>query len=117
MVVTVVYQIKKRKKTGYETHIGRTLKIIWGVFNLAWILLVYISILKEQNPVDSILFLLGSHDPYHGALNSIQTLFNWRDSRHYLQYCMRLQSKWILAVNKWYRLRFRVTCSWNYPLL
>ena len=59
MVVTVVYQIKKRKKTGYETHIGRTLKIIWGVFNLAWILLVYISILKEQNPVDSILFLLG----------------------------------------------------------
>jgi len=59
MVLTVIYNIKKRKKTGYETHIGRALKIIWGVFNLAWILLIVISILNNQNPVHSILFLLG----------------------------------------------------------
>jgi len=59
MVVTVLYNIKKRKKTGYETHIGRALKIIWGIFNLAWILLVFISIQKQQNPTESILFLLG----------------------------------------------------------
>ena len=59
MVLTVIYNIKTRKQTGYETHIGRALKIIWGVFNVAWMLLVVISILKNQNPVDSILFLLG----------------------------------------------------------
>ena len=59
MVLTVIYNIKKREKTGYETHIGRALKIIWGVFNVAWMLLIVISILKNQNPVDSILFLLG----------------------------------------------------------
>jgi len=59
MVLTVIYNIKIRKKTGYETHIGRALKIIWGVFNVAWMLLIVISILKNQNPVHSILFLLG----------------------------------------------------------
>ena len=59
MVVTVLYNIKKRKKTGYETHVGRALKIIWGVFNMAWILLIFISAQKNQNPTESILFLLG----------------------------------------------------------
>lgn len=59
MGLTVIYNIKKRKKKGYETHIGRALKIIWGVFNIAWVFLIVISILKNQNPVHSILFLLG----------------------------------------------------------
>lgn len=59
IVVTLIYNINKRKKTGYETHIGRTLKIIWVVFNIAWILLIFISIEKNQNPTESILFLLG----------------------------------------------------------
>ena len=59
MVVTVIYNIKTRKQTGYETHMGRTLKIIWGVFNISWILLIFISAQRNQNPVDSILFLLG----------------------------------------------------------
>ncbi len=59
MVLTVLYNIKTRKQTGYETHMGRALKIIWGVFNVAWVLLIVISILKNQNPVHSILFLLG----------------------------------------------------------
>lgn len=59
MAVTVFYYVKKRKKTGYETHIDRTLKIIWSVFNMAWILLIFIAIEKNQNPTESILFLLG----------------------------------------------------------
>ena len=59
MVVTVLYNIKKRKQTGYETHMGRVLKIIWGVFNFSWILLIFISAQKNQNPTESILFLLG----------------------------------------------------------
>ena len=59
MIITVIYNIKKRKQTGYETHIGRALKIIWGVFNISWVLLVLISVEKNQNPTESILFLLG----------------------------------------------------------
>jgi uncharacterized membrane protein len=59
MIITVVYNIKKRVKVGYETYMGRTLKIIWGVFNISWILLVFISFEKKINPTESILFLLG----------------------------------------------------------
>jgi len=59
MVITLVYNIKKRVKVGYETHVGRSLKIIWGVFNISWILLIFISIEKKINPTESILFLLG----------------------------------------------------------
>jgi hypothetical protein len=59
MVLTIIYNIKTHKKKGYETHIGRALKIIWGVFNMAWVLLIVISAIKYQNPVHSILFLLG----------------------------------------------------------
>ena len=43
MIITVVYNIKKRVKVGYETYMGRTLKIIWGVFNISWILLILFS--------------------------------------------------------------------------
>ena len=59
MAITVVYNIKKRAKVGFETYMGRTLKIIWGVFNISWILLVFISLEKKINPTESILFLLG----------------------------------------------------------
>ena len=59
MIITVVYNIKKRVKAGYETYMGRTLKIIWGVFNISWILLIFISFEKKINPTESILFLLG----------------------------------------------------------
>ena len=59
MAITVVYNIKKRAKVGFETYMGRTLKIIWGVFNISWILLVFISSEKKINPTESILFLLG----------------------------------------------------------
>ena len=59
MIVTIVYNIKMGVKKGYETHLGRALKITWGVFNVAWIALVVMSIFKRQNPVEDILFLLG----------------------------------------------------------
>ena len=59
MAITVVYNIKKRAKVGFETYMGRTLKIIWGVFNISWILLIFISFEKKINPTESILFLLG----------------------------------------------------------
>lgn len=59
MIVTIVYNIKMGVKKGYETHLGRALKITWGVLNVAWIALVVMSIFKRQNPVEDILFLLG----------------------------------------------------------
>ena len=58
MILTFFYNIKVQKKTGYETYLGRAIKIIWGVFNLSWLLTIIISILKDVNPVPDILFLL-----------------------------------------------------------
>ena len=59
MIITIIYNIKVGVRLGFETHIGRTLKLVWGVFNIAWLLIVVLSILKKQNPVEEILFLLG----------------------------------------------------------
>ena len=59
MIFTIVYNIKIGGRIGYETHIGRALKLVWGVFNIAWITLVIMSVFKKQNPVQEILFLLG----------------------------------------------------------
>ena len=59
MVITVIYNIKTSVRLGYETHIGRALKLVWGVFNIAWLVIVVLSIFKKQNPVQEILFLLG----------------------------------------------------------
>ena len=58
MIYTVFYMKKIQKTTGYETHLGRVIKIIWGVFNLSYLLTIIISILKDVNPVPDILFLL-----------------------------------------------------------
>ena len=61
MTITVFYNIKNRKNIGYETHLSRVIKIIWGVFNVSWFLLVIISLLKGvNNPVPDILFLLST---------------------------------------------------------
>ena len=57
MIVTIVYNIMISVKKGYETHLGCALKITWGVFNIAWIALLVMSIFKRQNPVEDILFL------------------------------------------------------------
>ena len=59
MIVTIIYNLKTAIKRGYETHLGRALKITWGVFNIAWISLIVMSFFKRQNPVEDILFSLG----------------------------------------------------------
>lgn len=59
MVFTIIYNIKTGVRLGYETHIGRALKLVWGVFNMAWLMLVVMAVCKKQNPVEEILFLLG----------------------------------------------------------
>lgn len=59
MIINIIYNIKVGVRLGFETHIGRALKLVWGVFNIAWLLIVVLSIFKKQNPVEEILFLLG----------------------------------------------------------
>ena len=59
MVYTTYYNINSGNKLGYETQLGRVIRIIWAVFGFAWIFTVGISILHNINPVQDILFLLG----------------------------------------------------------
>ena len=59
MIINIIYNIKVGVRLGFETHIGRALKLVWGVFNIAWLMIVVLSIFKKQNPVQEILFLLG----------------------------------------------------------
>ena len=59
MVYTINYNIKTGHKTGYETQLGRVVKIIWATFGLSWLLHVAISVIKEINaPTLEILFSL-----------------------------------------------------------
>ena len=61
MLITIYYNIKVRKRTGYETYLSRVIKIIWGVFNLSWIYIIVLSfILKSFHPAPPILFLLST---------------------------------------------------------
>ena len=61
MLFTIVYSIKIRKVLGYETYLNRVIKIIWGIFNLSWLVMVVTSLLNGiNNPVPEILFLLST---------------------------------------------------------
>ena len=61
MICTIVYNIKIRKVLGYETYLNRVIKIIWGIFNLSWLVMVVTSLLNGiNNPVPEILFLLST---------------------------------------------------------
>ncbi len=61
MLFTIVYNIKIRKVLGYETYLNRVIKIIWGIFNLSWLVMVVTSLLNGiNNPVPEILFLLST---------------------------------------------------------
>lgn len=61
MILTVFYNMKNRKTIGYETHLDRVIKIIWGVFNVSWLIIVINSLLHGvNNPVPDILFLLSN---------------------------------------------------------
>ena len=59
MFYMVYFNMKTRKTIGYETHLSRVIKIIWGVFGISWIYIVALSFyLKNYHPVPPILFLL-----------------------------------------------------------
>ena len=61
MIFTIVYNIKIRKVVGYETYLNRVIKIIWGIFNLSWLVIIVMSLLNGiNNPVPEILFLLST---------------------------------------------------------
>ena len=61
MLFTIVYNIKIRKILRYETYLNRVIKIIWGIFNLSWLVMVVMSLLNGiNNPVPEILFLLST---------------------------------------------------------
>ena len=59
MVFTIMWNIKRGIKKGYETVLARTIKIIWAVFGLGWLIILISSIIVGQSPVPLILFLLG----------------------------------------------------------
>ena len=58
VIYTTYYNISSGNKLGYETQTSRVIRIIWGVFVIAWISIVGISIYNRINPVQDILFLL-----------------------------------------------------------
>ena len=60
MVYTTYYNINSGNKLGYETQLGRVIRIIWAVFGFSWISIVGISLLHDANPVQDILFLLST---------------------------------------------------------
>ena len=93
MAITVVYNIKKRAKVGFETYMGRTLKIIWGVFNISWILLIFISFEKKNQPNGVYIIFVRSDGSYNRAINSLQALFFWRYLCYYMQHNLRLHPK------------------------
>ena len=37
------YNIKKGREIGYETHLSRTIKIIWSTFGIAWVFIILLS--------------------------------------------------------------------------
>ena len=40
------YNIKTGRKIGYETHLMRTIKIIWSTFGIAWLFIILLSALQ-----------------------------------------------------------------------
>ena len=40
------YNIKMGRKIGYETHLSRTIKIIWSTFGIAWVFIILLSSLQ-----------------------------------------------------------------------
>tara|TARA_A200000113_G_scaffold75478_1_gene66283 strand:- start:169 stop:738 length:570 start_codon:yes stop_codon:yes gene_type:complete len=59
MFYIISWNIKIGMKRGYETVLDRTIKIIWAVFGLGWMITLISSLLIGKSPVPQILFLLG----------------------------------------------------------
>ena len=61
MAYTTYYNIKTGIKMGYETQLGRVIKIIWAVFGLSWLSILAVTLIQGINsPVLDILFLLAT---------------------------------------------------------
>ena len=46
MVIMTRYNIKAGRKIGYETHLSRSIKIIWISFGIAWAFIILLSALQ-----------------------------------------------------------------------
>ena len=46
MVFMTNYNIKKGREIGYETHLSRTIKIIWSIFGIAWLFIILLSAIQ-----------------------------------------------------------------------
>jgi len=40
------YNIKMGREIGYETHLSRTIKIIWSIFGIAWLFIILLSAIQ-----------------------------------------------------------------------
>jgi len=59
LIYTMYYNIKIVQKMGFQTVVGRSLSIIWGVFGISWLILILSSLIIGHFPVASIIFLIG----------------------------------------------------------
>ena len=49
MIFMTNYNIKKGREIGYETHLSRTIKIIWITFAIAWGFIILLSSLQDYS--------------------------------------------------------------------
>ena len=40
------YNIKMGREIGYETHLSRTIKVIWSIFGIAWLFIILLSAIQ-----------------------------------------------------------------------
>ena len=49
MIFMTNYNIKKGREIGYETHLSRTIKIIWITFAIAWGFIILLSSIQDHS--------------------------------------------------------------------
>ena len=49
MIFMTNYNIKKGREIGYETHLSRTIKIIWITFAIAWGFIILLSAIQDYS--------------------------------------------------------------------
>ena len=74
MIYMIRWNIKRGIEIGYETVLDRTIKIIWAVFGLGWIIILISSLLIGKSPVPQILFLLGLVLVMNGLITKFKPL-------------------------------------------
>ncbi|MBN09591.1 MAG: hypothetical protein CMC79_04390 [Flavobacteriaceae bacterium] len=59
---TSYYNFRASKKVGYETYLGRAIKILWGVFIFSWCILMVTSFVSQSGAysmIQNVIILLG----------------------------------------------------------